>query len=323
MVHLTFQPDAIERLDTSGLASELALAEERLARQTEGPARAELLSLISRYKLNLGDVSGAVNTSEQALRVLSPGDSPELKAQCYVNVGEALLLSHKPRRAARLMLHYLRGRNISSPGVLDGRILLIAGETLLQLRHPAMAERMLNRAEPLLRQGARSEHVDRHFRARIQVRYTQGAVTEVHKVLQAWEEELHGRPKRDAGRAYFWYDKALFQVRTGSPSKAIRCALNALEQADEHTTLHFDCYLLLSRTADSLQEGYEALAFALTARSWAIDHRQWDLERVASSAMTELLGKYGEPLISGLQDLYTVHGIDISQFIPKDAQRGD
>jgi ATP/maltotriose-dependent transcriptional regulator MalT len=305
------------------LLDRLAAAETGPGPQPEGPARAELLSLLSRYKLDSGDVEGAVAVGEQALAGLSDADPLELRAQCYVNLGEALLAAHKARRAARLMIRYLRTRGTAPEGILDGRACLLAGEALLQLGHAGWAEQLLQRAEPRLRSGGRPEHLDRCYRARLQVRYAQGALTEVHRLLTDWEDEMMARPRKDPGRVRFTYAKAELQARLGNHSRAIRLALQCLEQADERDEMHFDAYMLLCRTAAQVGEAREALAFALTARSWAVDHARRDLELTATAAMIELIRAHGEVLVSGLQDLYRVHGIDISQFIPSTVRRSD
>lgn len=284
---------------------------------------AEVLSVLGRQKLDAGDVAGAVASCETAVSALQEEDAYALKAQCYANLGEALLAAHKARRAARLMVRFMRSRGVAAESVLDGRIWLICGEALMALGHRASAAKMLQRAEIGLRRGGKLEYLDRCFHLQLQIAYARGAISDVQQLLEEREEEIMMRSKKDPGRIRFLYEKANFQARAGSPSRAIRLALSALEQAPVQDAIHFQVYMLLCRTAAGINETREALGFALTARSWAVDHAQWELEMTATTAIMELIREHGEKLVSGLQDLYRVHGIDITQFIPNAVRRSD
>lgn len=302
----------------------LRLAEQQLLRG--GMTRNQLAKLnmvISRCRLGMNDLYGAIPSGQLAVKLARDLEEWDLLGRALLNLGTALVGTRQYDQALLQFYTYLEHLpHYSASRRLEGAAWKNIGIAHQRKLETDRAIDALNRA----RQWFAKQEIDHStftcthdlvntYLQKYEAGPDPSLLTKVEELLR-YEKEIVRRQAADTYfRSLYLYDQAAYYMHCGRLGRAMVCAMKAMEVRKGDFGLAFHSNMVLHRCTRSLGDAKQALGYAIAARVQALQGRHFELEFLATQAMAEVIREQGTRVVRELDDEYMALGIDLGQYL--------
>lgn len=297
----------------------LKLAEETL--QNGGQTThdmAKCYHAVAQCKLRLNDPIGAARAAELAAQLAEAAGVWDLLGTCLTDLAAVYGRLRRYQQEILVLNRYLALLpRLDAQRSHEGEVRYAMGLAALHVGVYEQAGSMVCAALDIALSRGEERLADQCRGVLRSARIRAGTLSGNEELFAASETYIAAHPHDQAARFRYWFDLAEYSRAAGRPAEAVCHANKAMEFAGGKVAYEFDCCMLLGQCALQNGDYQDAARFVVGARICALEGGRHDLGCDAVTALLGLLEERGTEPLSGLDQDFARHGLQLFHYIPE------